>query len=489
MSELDHAEIVAQLGATHEKRLLKVLKDLEDQIAALVMDAPLVDGKLSDLAWATQQRVQIRQAFRDTFLKDADTAVREYDTIVKSLGSMYEEYGSFLNIDNDVLNALKSVSYQGFQDIGNTFANELADELYQNTLVGKPVGDSIKSVRQKINGIYMESDQAEVNRLVKIAEKGGKAGEEAVEALHRVYAADRTGRNMRRYASQMVHDNMMQFDAGLNVAAGKEIGAENWKYYGSVINDSRPFCQTHAGQVMSEDEIRELWASTSWAGKAQGDPFIVRGGYNCRHHFRPAFGDEVGAVEDAPKQPQKPEAPADNRQEFNIDDVQIRSSEHLAIDTWTGGDDAHIKRAYRDGIVYNDDRLNEIFSESQISEIKAMDKIFADYKPNSFDEIYRGMYFEDGDEFYAKMSNLSVGDILEDSAPASWSKDLGVAREFTGEGEDFLNGILIKHKNGKGYDIEKMSAFADEREVLVAPSKLKIAKKYEENGVIVFEVE
>ena len=36
---------------------------------------------------------------------------------------------------------------------------------------------------------------------------------------------------------------------------------------------------------MTEDEIREEWANNSWAGKSSGDPFIVRGGYNCRHHW------------------------------------------------------------------------------------------------------------------------------------------------------------------------------------------------------------
>jgi hypothetical protein len=182
------------------------------------------------------------------------------------------------------------VSFQGFQDIASTFADELANELYQNTIAGRPIDESVRNVRQKINGVFMESDKDEVNRLVALAKEGS---EEAVEALHRVYAADRTGNNMRRYASQMVHDSVMQFDASLNVAAGKEIGAEKWKYYGSVIRDSRDWCKKHAGKSYTEDEIRDMWASSSWTGKAAGDPFIVRGGYNCRHHWRPVFDDEV----------------------------------------------------------------------------------------------------------------------------------------------------------------------------------------------------
>jgi hypothetical protein len=290
MSDINHARIVERLGDTHEARILAILNDLEDRIASIVLAAPLTDGKLSDLAWAIQARTQIEQAFRETFLTEADSIVRNYDDVTASLGAMFEEYGGLFNVSDDILTNLKRVSFQGFQDIASTFADELANELYQNTLAGRPIDESVRNVRQKINGVFMESDKDEVNRLVALAKEGS---EEAVEALHRVYAADRTGNNMRRYASQMVHDSVMQFDASLNVAAGKEIGAEKWKYYGSVIRDSREWCKNHAGKSYTEDEIRDMWASSSWTGKAAGDPFIVRGGYNCRHHWRPVFDDEV----------------------------------------------------------------------------------------------------------------------------------------------------------------------------------------------------
>ena len=37
----------------------------------------------------------------------------------------------------------------------------------------------------------------------------------------------------------------------------------------------------------TEKEIRNLWNTRSWNGKANGDPFIVRGGYRCRHTWLP----------------------------------------------------------------------------------------------------------------------------------------------------------------------------------------------------------
>lgn len=292
-ADVDHARIVERLGDTHEERMYAVLQELEEKIAALVVSSPTKDGRLFDLAWAVQSRAQIQQIMRESYLTQADAIVREYDQVVESLGVMYSQYDSFVGVDNEIIANLKRVSFQGFEDIAITFSDDIANELYQNTLTGRPIDESIKNIRQKINGVYIQSNQSEIQRLVDIAVSDSPEAEEAVRTLHQIYAADRVGNNMRRYASQMIHDSLMQFDASINVAAGKEAGAEKWKYYGSVIRDSRDWCKRHAGKTYTEDQIRTMWSENSWAGKASGDPFIVRGGYNCRHHWRPVFNTET----------------------------------------------------------------------------------------------------------------------------------------------------------------------------------------------------
>lgn len=289
-ADTDHAKLVERLGDQHEKRLAEALAVLEERIVSLATGAPLKDGKLFDLEWALAVRTSISRAMREEFLQVASDNVREYDQISDSVVAMLGKYSKFIEFDPEVIAALKRQSFQGFEDIASTFLNDLATEVYQNTLTGRPVADSIKTLRQKINGVYAQSDLVEVQRLVDIAQGGGQGADEAIKELHSIYAADRLGNNMRRYAMQMIHDSMMQFDASINVKAGKETGATEWKYYGSVIRDSREFCAKHAGKVYTEDQIREIW-SGSWAGKAPGDPFIVRGGYNCRHHWRPYYSE------------------------------------------------------------------------------------------------------------------------------------------------------------------------------------------------------
>ena len=289
----DHARIVDRITDTHEQRIIDSLQRLELEIEAILDDAPVRQGKLFDLAWSVNARTTINEAIGNIYLGEADALVRDYDRIQESLATMFDEYGTLLDVPEEVIVNLKRISFQGFQDIAVTFTDELANELYQNTLTGRTRSESIKSLRQKINGVYIQSDQVEIQRLVDIANAGGEAAEDAVRQLHQVYAADRAGRNMRRYARQMATDAANQYNASLNVSAGQRVGATKWKYFGSLIQDSRKFCKNTVNKEFTEDEIREIWSTQDWAGKAPGDPFVVRGGYNCRHHWRPVFDSET----------------------------------------------------------------------------------------------------------------------------------------------------------------------------------------------------
>ena len=257
-TDKDHAKLVESIGTSHEGRLIDSLQRLEEQIVAILISAPTTEQRLFDLAYALEARTQIQQAISTTYLSEADAVIRQYADVIESLSGMYEEYGSFFEVSPDVIANLQRISFQGFQDIATTFSDELANELYQNTLTGRPIEESIRTLRQKINGVYIQSDQVEIQRLVNIANAGGEAGEAAVRQLHQVYASDRTGRNMRKFASQMAHDSVMQFDASLNVAAAREVGADRWKYYGSVVNDTRQWCEDRAGLEFTEDEIRSV---------------------------------------------------------------------------------------------------------------------------------------------------------------------------------------------------------------------------------------
>jgi len=306
-TEREHDDYLNLLADSHLERLLESLSTLENRLADYLLGAPDRDGKLFDVEWAVSARSELRQIIESEYSQTVQSLLDDYPEVSVRALEMLNNYGDFAQTSPAVIQQLQRLTFQGFEDIASTFLDDIANEVYQNALTGRSKAEMIKSIRQSINGVYMQSDQAEINRLVDIAKNGTAAqSKAAIEKLHSVYAADRTGNNMRRYASQIAQDSLMQFDAAINVNAGIQAGAEKWKYYGDVIRDSRPFCREHAGNVYTTEEIEEIWQG-SWAGKSSSDAFTARGGYNCRHHWRPIFEDDADANTPAPRPRQEPE--------------------------------------------------------------------------------------------------------------------------------------------------------------------------------------
>lgn len=76
------------------------------------------------------------------------------------------------------------------------------------------------------------------------------------------------------------------FDGALTLIRGRGTqGVTRYRYVGGIIPESRDFCVRHNNKVYTERQIRRIWLSQTWGGKRPGDPFVVRGGYNCRHMF------------------------------------------------------------------------------------------------------------------------------------------------------------------------------------------------------------
>ena len=88
----------------------------------------------------------------------------------------------------------------------------------------------------------------------------------------------------------------MGFDGQFAKFRADEVGLTSYIYYGTIIRDSRDFCVEHVNKIFTEEEARELW-QRDWQGKSGSDPFLDRGGYNCRHHWQPVNPD-WGTVKD-----------------------------------------------------------------------------------------------------------------------------------------------------------------------------------------------
>ena len=287
-----------KLADQHEQRIIDVLYRLEEDVIREVTRA--TGGKLVSQRLAIQLQPAIRNLVETTFLDEADTIINEeYNKIAKEVLDTFGEmpipakFKSLTKVDLTTLNALKTQSFSGFEDIAERFLKVINDEVYQSTIAGRPFDDMVSNIRSHINGVYKRSSTAEINELVDFINENKFDSakklqvEEAVRKLHTQYASDRAGNNLRRYASQIAHDSVMQFHGQFTVAKAKEAGLTHYRYTGTLVRDSRPFCRNMLNKTLTENEIRDIWNNQGWQGKSTGDPFIVRGGYRCRHTWIP----------------------------------------------------------------------------------------------------------------------------------------------------------------------------------------------------------
>ena len=297
------SRILDKLADTHEERLINVLYTLEDDVLNSVRRTT-VGGTTLTTKLAIELQPQLRNIIENTFLNEADLIINEdYNKIAKEVLDTFGKmpipanFRNLTEIDLQTINALKYQAFNGFEDIAERFLKVINDEVYQSAIVGRPFSEVERNIRSHINGVYQKSNQREINELVdfinenKFIPSQKTKVEDAVRKLQTEYAADRAGENLRKYAGQIAHDSVMQFHGQFTVKKAKESGLTHFSYTGTLVRDSRPFCRDMLNRVLTEKEIRDIWNSRSWSGKSSGDPFIVRGGYRCRHTWIPTDPD------------------------------------------------------------------------------------------------------------------------------------------------------------------------------------------------------
>ena len=291
-------DIINRLIDTHEERIIGVLKTLEDRIRS-DLTSKTKGGSTFNTQFAIAYRPNIKTLIQGIYLKEADAIISEYDEIVKEYQKVVKKlpiskkFKLLQKQDLETINQLKYLAFSGFQDIANTFLDTISNEIYQSALIGKPFNEMVKNIAGQINGVYQRSSETQINRLVDFIEKNRYSSSKVIidrvnqakSTLASRYGADILGNNMRKYAGQIAHDSIMQFDGQFTKYKADQIGVKQYKYSGTRIDTTRDFCARNIGKVFTEKEARGLWENSRWKGKSGSDPFVDRGGYRCRHSF------------------------------------------------------------------------------------------------------------------------------------------------------------------------------------------------------------
>ena len=253
------SKILDKLADQHEQRLINVLYTLENDIIDSVRKTT-VAGTTLTTKLAIELQPQLRSIIENVFLEEADLLINsEYNLIAKEVLDTFgkmpipAKFRNLTQVDLQTINALKYQSFSGFEDIAERFLKVINDEVYQSAIVGRPFSEVERNIRSHINGVYQQSNQAEINELVdfinenKFVESQKTAVQNAVTKLQTEYAADRAGENLRKYAGQIAHDSVMQFHGQFTVKKAKESGLKHFTYTGTLVRDSRPFCVNMVG--------------------------------------------------------------------------------------------------------------------------------------------------------------------------------------------------------------------------------------------------
>jgi hypothetical protein len=291
-------EILSKLAASHEQRISKVLFDLEEDIIAQLQRA--TDGVPLTTDLAIQLRPNLKRLIEQNYLKEGSKIISEYDEVVKGYMDYIRttpvsaKFKTLTKPDLVLINQLKQLSFSGFEDVANRFLDTIATEIYSSAVTGKPFPQVVENIRASINGVYRRSNEEAVNRLVRVIEENRYSDDpiakskylNARKILHSKYASDIRGENMRKYANQIAHDSIMQFDGQFTKYKGQEAGIDTYKYTGTNITTTRQFCRAYLNEIKTEEEWREVFTG-NWRGKSGSDPFVNRGGYRCRHSLIP----------------------------------------------------------------------------------------------------------------------------------------------------------------------------------------------------------
>ena len=202
--------------------------------------------------------------------------------------------------DQSIENTLLTTSQDTLSTTLNSQSEDVVSTVVLATVAGLGINSIVNQVRGRISGIQLDTNKPSIRKLQRKLRKmqltpGTNATEIAatVAAIRALLPGDvNTSASLITRMKSAVDSVVGSFDGAFAKARATRLGITSFKYSGGLIETSRPFCKEMLGQTLTIDEIQNIWSGRNWKGKEPGDPFVVRGGYNCRHYWVPIESDE-----------------------------------------------------------------------------------------------------------------------------------------------------------------------------------------------------
>lgn len=253
------------------KKRLALIEKKQELLKNAVGDLQriLYEAILNQIEAIAENPAEMNRMFDEFNANHHAKVLKTFASDIMSIGAMNAEYfiEAAKGIDAKDYSAIQS---KANDQILSRFGLDKSGKMVKGGFIDSFANDeSIKrqltqyGYKAKISGVGLMEFKKGFKDLI-IGEKGKTGG-------------------LEKHYKTWAYDTYQQVDSSLQQFYSEKLGLEAFLYLGGLIAGSRPFCVARNGKVFLREEIEE-WKNLDFAGKpANYNPFLDRGGYNCRH--------------------------------------------------------------------------------------------------------------------------------------------------------------------------------------------------------------
>jgi len=240
--------------------LIEVNAVIESAIRSLDVDSEgsLKTTKINIARAMAMRKLILKELTVGAYSRELDAIAAKFETIPDYVTTAFNDVQidvSFTDVDDAIIKATANDALAEVAAMNTQWAADISSSVYASTISGGSRSDLIKATRQRL-----------------IGEAGVR------------------GQPLAPHAATIVNTRIAEIDSLIMLRKGEEAGIQKWKYMGTTISDTRQWCVDHLNVELTTKEVK-AWSKSQWKGKKSGDPFVVRGGWNCRHGWSAVVPD------------------------------------------------------------------------------------------------------------------------------------------------------------------------------------------------------
>jgi hypothetical protein len=277
--QLDLIKQIQELQMAIERRmddaLPKVFAKLSNQVIDLAGNLSL-DAK--DRAKTLKEMIKLKKDIADTIVQNAPYQLQVAE-VIKGFEMLAE-------LSNDYV----SITIGDFKPKTELYKAILETNIAttKDALLGAGIRNNFGTAIQEVlkDNIAGIGTRSELNKTLRAFIEG----------------TDTEKAFLNRYIKQTTNDAVMTFNAEYIQTIADDLDVEYYLYSGTIISDTREFCQARAGRFFTIDQVKAWPNLKGWQGRMAGTNsstiFIYRGGYNCRHQLWPVSQEQYESAQE-----------------------------------------------------------------------------------------------------------------------------------------------------------------------------------------------